>query len=166
MKKISLLLSFITVLFISCEGDQGPAGFDGTDGLIGSIFEAEITFNSGNGFEDAVDIPTSINVLDTDVVVAFTLNGTDTSGNDIWEPLPQTLFIDNDILLYGYDFTTSDVRFFLDGTLDFSTLNSDFTDNIIFRIAVIPADAAASIDTSNFNEVMSALTINEIGIVQ
>jgi len=165
MKKLSILFAFFTVLFISCEGDPGPAGFDGADGLIGSIFETDITFNSDNGFEGTVDIPTSINVLNTDVVIAFVLNGDD-NGADVWEPLPQTLFLGNDILLYGFDYTVSNVRFFLDGTLDFTTLDSLFTDNVTFRIAVIPADAAANIDTSNFNEVMSVVDIEEIKKVQ
>ncbi len=73
MKKISILLSFFVVLFISCEGEQGPPGFDGfdgadgADGLIGSIFEAEITFNNGNDFQELVDFPVSIDVFDTDI---------------------------------------------------------------------------------------------------
>ena len=170
MKKISILfISFVLVLFNSCTGDIGPQGYDGfdgldgldgADGLIGSIFEVEATFTP-DGYEYFEDIPAAIEVFDTDIVIAYTLSGVD-DGVDIWEPLPQTIFLDNEILLYGYDHTFSDVRFFLDGTIDLNTLESKYTDNIIFRVAVIPADFASSINTSDINEVMGALNIDSV----
>jgi len=173
MKKLNLLVSFLIVLFVSCTSDigpQGPPGFDGldgldgtdgADGLIGSIFEVEATFTEANAYEVFADIPTSINIIDSDVVIAYILSGVD-NGVDIWEPLPQTLFFDNGILLYGYDFTVSDVRFFLDGTIELNTLDALFTDAIIYRIAVIPADVAASVNTANINEVMSAMKVDSV----
>ena len=173
MKKISILfVSCVLVLFNSCTGDigpQGPPGFDGfdgldgldgVDGLIGSVFEVEATF-APDGYEYAVNIPTSIGIVDSDIVIAYTLSGVD-NGVDIWEPLPQTLFFGNEILLYGYDYTVSDVRFFLDGTIDLNTLEPLYTDNIIFRVAVIPADFASSINTSDINEVMSKMNVDSV----
>lgn len=170
MKKISLFLSLIVVLFISCEGPQGPSGFDGfdgfdgTDGLIGSIFEVEANFTP-DGYEYFVDIPASIEVFDTDIVMAYVLTEV-LDGVDIWEPLPQTLFFGNEILLYGYDYTLTEVRFFLDGTINLNTLEPLYTDNILFRIAVIPADFAASIDVLNINEVMGALNVDSVGRIK
>lgn len=166
MKKISLFLLFSIVLFMSCEGPQGPPGFDGfdgadgADGLIGSIFEVEADFTP-DGYEYYVDIPASIEVFDTDIVMAYVLTEV-LDGVDIWEPLPQTLFFGNEILLYGYDYTFSDVRFFLDGTIDLNSLGALYTDNILFRVAVIPADFAASIDVSNINEVMDAIQLKSV----
>lgn len=169
-KKIPLLLSFLLVLFISCDGDPGPIGppgfdgldgLDGADGLIGSIFEVEANFTADNDYTFLVDIPTSIEVFDTDVVLAYTLTGVD-NDLDIWEPLPQTIFIEDDILLYGFDHTVVDVRFFLDGTIDLASLDPLFTDGIIFRVAVIPADFAQSIDVSNINAVMGALQVKSV----
>ena len=159
MKKLSLLVSFLVVLFISCTGDTGPEGPPGFDGLIGSVFDVTVDFTEADGYEVFADLPT--NVLDTDVVIAYVLSGVD-NGVDIWEPLPQTLFFDNGILLYGYDFTVSDVRFFLDGTIELNTLDALFTDAIIYRIAVIPADVAASVNTANINEVMSAMKVDSV----
>ena len=168
MKKIAVLfVSFVLVLFNSCIGDigpEGPPGFDGldgADGLIGSIFEVEATFTEANAHEFFTDIPSSIDVFDTDVVIAYVLSGVD-NGVDIWEPLPQTLFFGNDILLYGYDYTVSDVHFFLDGTIDLTTLEALYTDNILFRVAVIPADFTAGINTANINEVMSAMKVDSV----
>ena len=176
-KKLSILVLLFVGLLTSCVGDlgpQGPPGFDGfdgqdgldgADGLIGSIFEAEGTFTEANGYEFFADIPTSIEVFDTDVVLAYTLSGVD-NGVDIWEQLPQTLFFENDILLYGFDFTVADVRFFLDGTINLTTLDPLYTDNILFRVAVIPADFAATINTANFNDVMKAMNVDTVQRVQ
>jgi len=166
MNKISIIVLLFVGILTSCEGDigpQGPPGFDGldgADGLIGSIFEVEADFNP-DGYEFFVDIPNSIEVFDTDVVIAFILSGVD-NGVDIWEPLPQTLFFGNDILLYGYDYTFFDVRFFLDGTIDLNSLDPLYTDNVIFRVAVIPADFAGSINTLNLEEVMDAMNVNTV----
>jgi hypothetical protein len=160
-------------MFMSCEGPQGPPGFDGfdgfdgadgadgADGLIGTIFEVDATFASDDGYEYLVDIPVEIEVFDTDIVIAYTLTEVN-DGVDIWEPLPQTIFLDNEILLYGYDHTLADVRFFLDGTIALNTLESKYTDNIIFRVAVIPAAFAESIDVLNINEVMDAMQLKSI----
>jgi len=176
MKKIvTLLLVMVGSLalsgvLISCEGPAGPpgppgpvgpAGADGADGLIGSVFEAEISFDKGNEYQELVEFPTSIVVFDSDVVVAYILTAVD-NGTDIWEPLPQTLFFDDDILLYGYDYTSSDIRFFIDGTVDFGSLDPIFTDDVIFRVAIIPADFAATIDVGNIENVISAMQIDQI----
>ncbi len=130
----------------SCEGPAGPPGppgfdgADGADGLIGSIFEAQIDFDKADDYEAIVDFPASIDVFDSDVVVAYVLTAVD-NGTDIWEPLPQTLFFDTDILLYGYDHTAF---------------------GVIFRVAIIPADFAAALDVNKFEDVMSALKVENV----
>lgn len=160
----SFVLSFGLV---SCEGPigppgpPGPPGSDGADGLIGSVFEAQIDFDKANDYQGIVDFPTSIDVFDSDIVVAYILTAVD-DGTDIWEPLPQTLFFDTDILLYGYDHTSFDIRFFLDGTVDLGSLDPVFTDGVIFRVAIIPADFAATIDINKFEDVMSALKVEQV----
>ena len=157
---------------MSCDGPQGPPGFDGfdgfdgadgadgADGLIGTIFEVEDTF-APDGYEFFADIPVEIEVFDTDIVMAYVLTEV-LDGVDIWEPLPQTLFFGNEILLYGYDYTFSEVRFFLDGTIDLNSLEALYTDNIVFRVAVIPAAFAENIDVSNITEVMDAMQLKSV----
>jgi len=166
MKKL-LLLPVIALLFISCEGPMGPPGrdgFDGVDGIniLGQIFETQVSFSAGDNYEAFVDIPNEIEVFDTDIIMAYILVG-EYEGIDIWEPLPQTLFFEDEkILLYGYNYTTLDVGFFLDGTVDFDDLTSDFTQNIIFRVAVLPADAVQGMDLSNMENVLNSLQNKEI----
>jgi len=83
-------------------------------------------------------------------------------GSDIWEPLPQTIFRDSGILLYGFDYSIYDVRLFLDGTADFDRLDPVDTDNLIYRIAVIPADFAKDIDVKKMSKVMEVLKIKDV----
>ncbi len=168
MKKL-LLLSLFTILLISCDGTvgpPGPPGRDGQDGLdginiLGQIFEAQVDLNANNNFEALVSIPSEIEVFDTDIVVAYKLIES-TNGVDVWEPLPQTLFFDDGILLYGFNYTFQDVLFFLDGTVSFNDLLPELTDGIIFRVAILPADAAKDLDISKIENVISALKNKEI----
>ncbi len=80
---------------------------------------------------------------------------------DIWRLLPQsTTFNDESTLTYNFDFTQSDVRFFLDGTTDFNTLETVWIQNQIFRVVVVPADNVSRVDYSDINSVMQTLGIS------
>jgi hypothetical protein len=175
MKKTALLLSFVAVISVSCsvEGPQGPAGPAGptgpagaqgpagADGLLAQIFEVELDFTAANGYASLVEFPATIEVFDTDIVVAYILEEID-NGIDIWEPLPQTLFLGSDILLYGYNYTYFDINFFLDGTVDPTGLDPIYTDGLIFRVAIIPADFAETLDLTDMNLLMDALQIEAV----
>jgi hypothetical protein len=154
MKKL-LLLPLLSLLFLSCEGPMGPPGRDGQV-IVGQMFEANISFNSGNNYEEFIDIPSQIDVFPTDIIVAYILVG-EFEGRDIWEPLPQTLFFDDGTLLYGYNYTLADVSFFLDGTVNLDFLDSSFTQNIVFRVAVLPADQVQGLDLNNMDNVLNTL---------
>ena len=178
MKKIALLLSFVAAISVSCsvEGPQGPAGPTGpagpagpqgpagADGLLAQIFEVQVDFTAANGYQVLVEFPATIEVFDTDIVVAYILDAID-NGTDIWEPLPQTLFLGSDILLYGYDHTYFDINFFIDGTVDLATLDPIYTDGLIFRVGIIPADFAVNLDLTDMNQVMAALQIETVARV-
>ncbi len=167
MKRITVLLALFALLLISCEGSTGPPGPPGpegppgADGLIGSVFEVQVDFTASNGYRAFVDIPSSIVVYESDVVMAYILADV-VDGLDIWEPLPQTLFLGNEILLYGFDYTYVDVSFFMDGTVNFGLLDPSFRNDIVFRVAVIPADFARAIDVNDLSQVMRALQTDAV----
>ena len=75
--------------------------------------------------------------------------------------LPQTVEFNDGTLVYNYDFTQFDVRFFFDGTTNFSTLDSSFTNNQTFRVVVAPANNVSRLDVSNINAVMAMYDIIE-----
>ena len=169
MKKFYVLLFFATIL-ISCEGTVGPPGppgpqgvpgEDGYDGLIGQVIEVQADLNAGTDFEYFVEIPSDIEVFESDVIMVYRLMEV-FDDTDVWEPLPQTIFRNNGILLYTFDYTLFDVRLFLDGTVDFGKLDPNDTDDLIFRIAIIPADFAKGVNLKKMDEVIKALHVEDI----
>ena len=161
MKKIIYLLSFISILFISCEvetGPEGPQGPPGADGLLGQVFEVEVDFTAADNYEVLVEFPSSIEVYESDIVMAYILDEVD-NGIDIWEPLPQTLFIGGELLMYSFDHTYFDINFFIDGTIDPAVLDPIYRDDIVMRVAIIPADFAKNIDINDIDQVMGALQL-------
>jgi hypothetical protein len=175
LSKLALLLS--AALLISCEGPMGPMGppgqdgLDGLDGLdgdsfLGTIFEIQGDFTSENDFSLYFAFPESTVIYESDVVLVYILwEQTTIEGGevlDVWRLLPQTVFLDEGILQYNYDFTYADVLIFLEGTIDFNTLLPAEAEDQIFRIAVLPADYAESksLDVSDYNSLMKSLNFN------
>lgn len=178
MKKYSLVLvAFLTIFLIGCEGPRGLDGFDGldgldgADGLIGSVVDVEGTFNLENDYTIAFDFPNTLEVFETDVVLVYLLfdQTEDSNGDavDIWRLMPQTRILDQGLLQYNFDYTFFDVTMFLEADFDLTTLMPGDTDNQVFRIAVLPAESIAgksSLDRSNISEVMSFLDVNDTDI--
>ncbi|WP_425636099.1 hypothetical protein ACPUEN_11940 [Algoriphagus yeomjeoni] len=168
MKNINLLILALFGMFIfqSCEGPEGPQGIPGPIGepginILSEVFELEIDFNEGNNFEEIRDFNPAI--IDGDMVIAFIqwdANGT----SPIWRALPQTVFFEEGVLMYNYDFTNNDFRLFLDGPLDYSLLGPEWTDNQLFRVVVVPGEllsANARIDLTDYNTVTKLLGLSD-----
>lgn len=167
MKKLFALL-FASTLLISCEGDPGPPGLPGPQGpqgpyIVGTVFEiANVDFTPNNDysfygfFYDY--IPADIEIYASDVVLIYLHEGV-ANGNDVWSLLPQTFYLQDGILEYNYNHTVEDFFIYLHGTHDLNFLPSGYTQNQIFRVAILPADFAISgkVDISNYNSVVSEL---------
>ncbi len=160
MKKIAVL--FVSVaLFWSCDGPQGPPGYDGKDGEIiaSNAFEIEVDFNNANTYQHTENY--GFDVYPTDVTLVYILWETD-NDTDVWRQLPQQVTFDDDSnLLYNFDFTQTNVRFFLEGTTDLNTLNTEWTSGQVFRVVVVPADNVGSLDTNNFNNLVKTLKLTD-----
>ena len=162
MKKLCIaLIAIVSIALTSCTGDQGPPGPPGNAGMNGGIivsnaFQIELDFNLGNNFEEFE--PYGFEVFPTDVTLVYILWET-INGQDVWRLLPQTVEFSDGTLTYNFDFTRTDVRFFLDGSTDFANLNASFTQNQIFRVVVIPADNVGRINYNDLDQVMSTYDI-------
>ena len=155
MKRIVSALFVFSLLLFSCQGEDG---IDGQDGGIftASAFEIEIDFNNANSYEYFEDY--GFQVYPSDVTLVYILWETN-NGQDVWRLMPQQVAFDQgtdneSVLIYNYDFTQTDVRFFLDGTVDFDNLASEWTQNQVFRVVVAPADNVDAVDTSNIDAVI------------
>lgn len=166
MKKIVSLLFVCAMVLTSCTGDQGPAGPPGYDGIDGGIigssaFEKTVNFNANENFSFTQEY--GFSASEFDVTLAYILWET-ASGTDVWRMLPQTVLLDQGLLFYNYDFTQTDVRFFLDADFDLNLLGSGDTQNQVFRVVVVPADKVGSVDVSNLNDVMQLNNIKSFEI--
>ena len=141
MKKLFVLpVLVLSLMFSSCEGPEGPPGEPGIN-ILGQVFEVTINLNGANGFQQVVNIPTNIEVFESDAILVYRWEGT-FDGADIWTPLPATYFDNGGTFLYTFNHTIFDVQFFLDGNFDLTTLGSEWKNDQSFRIAVVPAEFA------------------------
>ncbi|WP_323787668.1 hypothetical protein [Psychroserpens sp.] len=164
MKHISyFVLAFATFFMMSCTGDSGPQGPQGPSGglLVSSAFEIEIDFNADDDYSFIEAY--GFDVYPSDVTLVYILWDS-VNGQDIWRLLPQTVEFDDGTLVYNYDFTQADVRFFLDGSTDLDALESEWTQNQVFRVVVVPADNIDGLDMSDLNIVMQATNIESFNI--
>jgi len=161
MKNLFLLLAISTsLIFSSCEGPQGPPGPPGYDNL-GQVFEANITFTPGNDYSRLITYPSDVVVYESDVVLVYLLEDV-VNGVDVWSQLPQTYFLNQGTLLYTFDHTFLDVNIFLDANFNLDLLGPGFTDDQIFRIAILPAEYANADLT--MDELMQTLQIETTDI--
>tara|TARA_R110002072_G_scaffold118631_2_gene250920 strand:+ start:28198 stop:28701 length:504 start_codon:yes stop_codon:yes gene_type:complete len=158
MKNILLFLAITsTVLFSSCEGPEGPPGDPGIN-ILGQVFETNVNFSANNNFSQIVTFPSNVEVFESDVILVYLLESVTSNGDDVWSQLPQTFFPPQGTLLYSFDHTFFDVRLFLDSNFDLNTLGSEFTNNQIFRIAVVPSEYANA--NLTMDELLQGLEIN------
>ncbi len=163
MKRILSFISVFALLLTACEGPPGPPGFNGYDGedggiIVSSAFEIVLDFNAANNYEFIE--PYGFDVFPTDVTLVYIL-WENIDGLDVWRLVPQTVEFDDGNLVYNYDFTQVDVRFFLEGSTNFSTLDFSYTRSQVFRVVVIPADNLGRVDLSDIDSVSSFYDITD-----
>ncbi len=173
MKKLALLLT-LAVVFISCEGPQGPPGFDGLDGtnIVAQSFEITTSFTAPD-YDSFVTYPNDIEVFDTDMTLIYILwdevPGNNGGTVDVWRLLPQTVYTDFGQFQYNYDATNGDATIFLDApsTFDFNNLAAGDLDNQTFRIVILPVDLAQNplLDITDYNSVMNLAGLNSQDII-
>ena len=84
------------------------------------------------------------------------------NGQDVWRLLPQTYYMsDGGALDYNFDFTVNRVTIFLGADFNLGTLASSWTQNQVFRIAIVPAAFSKTVNTKNYTEVINALNVKE-----
>lgn len=169
MRKTIYLIGFIALLLTSCEGDQGPPGSEGPEGpqgpegglLFAQVLEFGVDFTAENNYASLFSFPEDVEVFESDIVLAYHFAGVD-DGADIWEAMPHIIYFNDGILSYSFDHTYLDINFYMDGTVDFSSLDPEFTDGHVFRVAIIPSEFAEAINTTDLNKVMNTFNIHEI----
>ena len=157
MKKITLLLVFIGMMTLqSCTvAEVEPAP-------ISEVFEVTTSFTPNNDYSSLIDFNPPI--FASDAVLVYHLYDT-VNGEDIWRLMPQTYFIgQGGELDFNFDYTRFNVNIFLSANFDLNTLPPTWTQNQTFRIVIIPANFANTVNKNNITEVLFALNVNKIDI--
>ncbi len=156
MRRILSFISAFTLLLTSCSGEDGRDGQNGAI-IASSAFEIQLDFTAPN--YDFIE-PYGFEVLPTDVTLVYISWDID-NGQDVWRLIPQTvIFEDGNDLVYNYDFTQTDVRFFLEGS-NLDILGPEWTQAQVFRVVVVPADNIGRLDLSDLDAVMNMYGIEE-----
>ena len=158
MKKIITVLAIIGMLsFQGCTPTDNAVDND----TIAEVFEIKninFVFDPTDGYIIYQKLTPAI--FDSDVILIYRLAGTVNANIPIWQPIPRTLFLTQGELDYDFDFSREDFTIYAGGTYNLS-LTPQYLNNQTFRIVIVPASFAASVDTRNYNAVMSALNIKE-----
>ncbi len=178
MKRYSLLAASLLALIFAFQGCKGPEGLPGPQGpegpqgppgaeLLPVVFQVTSNFTAAGNYRTSYTFTNDFEVYDTDIVLVYlaydvaTVNGNETI---IWRALPQVIPAGDGFFQYNYDYTQYDVEFFLDGNIDLATLDNSWTQNQMFRVAILPAEALArktAVDLNNYEEVVKAYGIDE-----
>lgn len=146
-------------------GNKVPPDQKGHRGPVGQAYEVQASFNESNDFSIISAFPDNVEVLESDIVMVYLLWEVDQeTGNDVWQPLPVSVFFDDGELQYAFDHTIADVQLFLTGDKDLSTVGDEYTQDQIFRVAILPVDYVQSniVNVNDMEEVMKAVDTTNI----
>lgn len=162
MKRILTLISVFAILLTSCEGPQGPPGFDGVN-FVGQSFERTVDLVAPN-YEQTLTIPNNIELFESDMVLVYRLVDV-IDGFDVWKLLPETIYTnDGNQFQYNFEHNFDFVTVYIDApsTFDFNSLLPGDTLDQTFRVVILPVDFINSqdINVNDFNSVMSYVELN------
>ncbi|WP_343486738.1 hypothetical protein [Allomuricauda sp. d1] len=164
----TVLAALFIITAFACEGPQGPPGPPGLDGLdgadtIATVFQESVSFEYLTEANTWVsDILSYDGVLEGDVFLVYI-----SFGNDLYTPLPASVFDEFGEFQYVFDHDINTVELQIIGDSDLSGLDAASTQNIPVRVAIIPADFRSEFNAQDFislEKVMdiSGLDVNDI----
>ncbi len=160
------IVFFSLVLMSSCEGPVGPPGPPGPDGLDGQVIVGEVFEIVGNFTEEGnygIAGEYGFEIFETDKLLVYHLDGLLDGDVDLWRPLPRTVFLEGgNIFNYSFDFTFFDYSIFLEGNFALGLLGSEWTEDQVFRIFIIPGDFInARMDFSDQSKLLEMMEVKE-----
>ena len=173
MKKIIplLMLAFVSIFTVSCDNNDDEVQYVDNDTYAGVI---EITrsfqYNSSTQQHFINQQISQYGMLDSDKVLVYRLKGV-VSGNDVWQQIPTTIFVNNtDEVNYDFDFTKNDVQIYVDGNYNVMTVTPQYYNNQTFRIVLVPAGylkgTSSPVDYSDYNAVIKYYNIDDSKVVK
>ena len=168
----SLVMAGYTNSIVSAEVTQNSFGNEDF-WIIKQNIEEEIVWTNRFGGSENDRAHKIIELADGYLIVGSSnspTSGNKTSnhygGQDVWKLCPEYVFFDDGTLshAYNYDFTRSDVLFYMEG-FDLAGLSPAVRTNQIFRVVIIPGYGSNfRMDFNNYDQVMSMLGLSEADV--
>lgn len=158
-----------TFLFTSCgsDGPPGPQGPPGEDGIyvVGETYEYDVDFTyfpEENLHSSFLEFP-AVEPSDGVLVYRMAL----IQNVETWSLIPQNFFLPQGIIQYVYTHTDADVELIIDGNFDLSNLGSQYTQDQVFRVIIVPSDYATTsgVDIRNMEAVLRSLNVSHDDII-
>ncbi len=114
------------------------------------IFERNVDFSfdaQSNQLSTIINYPTSFQPREDDLVIVFLQNGVDVGNNlPLWDALPRTFFLDDEPIVFNFNYSVGGIEILIDSGngFDKTSIPAEFTDNQLFRIAVLPGQFSVS----------------------
>ena len=163
MKKILLLLTVGMLSLTACNKDDDYVADGNTIAETIDLIGVDLTLDPNTG-RYALVYPLNPVIYDTDVVLVYRRFVDD--GFTVWQPIPRTLYFDNDDELdYDFNFSANDVLIYAGGNFDLAFAQG-YTQNQDFRIVIVPSDFAGDLNGADYDEVARKLNIKESGVTK
>ena len=160
MKKFKLFLGAFLILIISaCDGNDGPPGIDGLDGEpapLPLVFEESLDFSFID--TDNIWVSDTISfdgVIDGDIFLVFI-----SLGDNLFTPLPASIFDEFGEFQYIFDHDIDSVELQIIGDSDLSGLDAQSTQNLLTRVAIIPAELVSEFNPENLTSLDDIMSIS------
>lgn len=177
MRKILplLTLAFASFFIYSCDNDDDVVVDNSQQYEYPAMKDFTGNLNASNNY--TLSVPIGIPV--TDVVLVYRNVGTGTGNNAVWQFIPKTYYLDNNVsfpanreLDYNFDFTTVDVQIrsranFNQATQMTPTETSTYLNNQMFRVVLIPTVAgknANAVDYNDYKAVIKYFGLNDSNV--
>ena len=157
MKRIFLFLAVAASgLFVSCEGDRGPAG------PASEVFEVNTTFTAANDFAQTYALNPEI--FTSDNLLVYELVNTN-DNIDTWALLPQVYYFPQGQAQYNFNYSFDQFTILTDADFDMTLLPASFTNNKVFRVVIVPGyfskGTAPVVDYKDYDAVIKAFNIDD-----
>lgn len=135
MKKLFPFLAIAGMFAVqSCEGPAGPPGPAGYT-AESEVFEVSTSFSSITNYSQTY--PLNPDIRPEDNILVYELYNVQ-DNIDTWALLPQVYYFPQGTAQYNYNFSYDQFTLLIDASFDRALLPTNFTQNKIFRIVVIP----------------------------
>lgn len=170
-----LTLAFASLLIYSCDNNDDVIVDNTQQYEYPAVKDFTGNLNSSNNY--TLSVPIGIPV--TDVVLVYRNVGSGTGANAVWQLIPKTYYLDDNIafpadreLDYNFDFTTVDVEItskanFNQATQMTAAETNAYLNNQMFRVVIIPTVAgknANTVDYNDYNAVIKYYNLNDTNV--